>query len=115
VENTAIASTAVKTVFLRWERRFLLMGSQTASDKGDDMRDISIRLRNALAGITVNPLEDIPVGCVLATILYFHPTLFFLPAGPLRPYFWSTEVVALMRRCSRVRWARHASRGFHVS
>jgi phosphoenolpyruvate-protein kinase (PTS system EI component) len=31
------------------------------------MRDISIRLRNALAGITVNPLEEIPDGCVLAT------------------------------------------------
>jgi phosphoenolpyruvate-protein kinase (PTS system EI component) len=31
------------------------------------MQDISIRLRNALAGITVNPLEEIPDGCVLAT------------------------------------------------
>ena len=67
VDNLVNASTAVKTVFLRWEKRFLLMESQIARDKGDDMRDISIRLRNALAGITVNPLEDIPDGCVLAT------------------------------------------------
>jgi len=67
VDNLVNASTAVKTVFLRWEQRFLLMESQIARDKGDDMRDISIRLRNALAGITVNPLEEIPDGCVLAT------------------------------------------------
>jgi phosphoenolpyruvate-protein kinase (PTS system EI component) len=31
------------------------------------MRDISRRLRHALAGITVHPLDEIPVGCVLAT------------------------------------------------
>ncbi len=67
VDNLVNASSAVKTVFLRWEKRFLLMESQIARDKGDDMRDISIRLRNALAGITVNPLEEIPDGCVLAT------------------------------------------------
>jgi phosphoenolpyruvate-protein phosphotransferase len=67
VDNLVNASTAVKTVFLRWEKRFLLMESQIARDKGDDMRDISIRLRNALAGITVHPLEGIPDGCVLAT------------------------------------------------
>jgi len=67
VDNLVNASTAVKTVFLRWEKRFLLMESQIARDKGDDMRDISIRLRNALAGITMHPLEEIPDGCVLAT------------------------------------------------
>ena len=67
VSNLVNASSAVKTVFLRWENRFLLMESQIARDKGDDMQDISIRLRNALAGITVNPLEEIPDGCVLAT------------------------------------------------
>jgi phosphoenolpyruvate-protein phosphotransferase len=67
VDNLVNASTAVKTVFLRWEKRFLLMESQIARDKGDDMRDISIRLRNALAGITVHPLEEIPDNCVLAT------------------------------------------------
>jgi phosphoenolpyruvate-protein kinase (PTS system EI component) len=50
VDNLVSASTAVKTVFLRWEKRFLLMESQIARDKGDDMRDISIRLRSALAG-----------------------------------------------------------------
>ena len=67
VDNLVNASTAVKTVFLRWEKRFLLMESHIARDNGDDMRDISIRLRNALAGITVNPLEEIPDSCVLAT------------------------------------------------
>ena len=67
VDNLVNASTAVKTVFLRWEKRFLLMESQIAREKGDDMRDISIRLRNALAGITIHPLDEIPDGCVLAT------------------------------------------------
>ena len=67
VGNLVNASSAVKTVFLRWENRFLLMESQIARDKGDDMRDISRRLRHALAGITVHPLEEIPDGCVLAT------------------------------------------------
>jgi phosphoenolpyruvate-protein phosphotransferase len=67
VDNLVNASTAVKTVFLRWEKRFLLMESQIARDKSDDMRDISIRLRNALAGITIHPLEEIPDGCILAT------------------------------------------------
>ncbi len=67
VGNLVNASSAVKAVFLRWENRFLLMESQIARDKGDDMRDISRRLRHALAGVTVHPLEEIPVGCVLAT------------------------------------------------
>jgi phosphoenolpyruvate-protein phosphotransferase len=66
-DNLVSASSAVKTVFLRWEKRFLLMESQIARDKGDDIRDISIRLRNALAGITVHPLDEIPHGCILAT------------------------------------------------
>jgi phosphoenolpyruvate-protein phosphotransferase len=66
-ENLVSAGSAVKTVFLRWEKRFLLMESQIARDKGDDLRDISIRLRNALAGITVHPLDKIPHGSVLAT------------------------------------------------
>ncbi len=67
VGNLTNAGSAVKTVFLRWEKRFLLMESQIARDKGDDIRDVSLRLRNALAGITVNPLELIPAGSVLAT------------------------------------------------
>lgn len=67
IENMVSASSAVKTVFLRWEKRFLLMESQIARDKGDDMRDLSIRLHNALAGITVHPLDNIPDACVLAT------------------------------------------------
>ncbi len=66
-DNLVSASSAVKTVLLRWEKRFLLMESQIARDKGDDIRDISIRLRNALAGITVHPLDEIPHGSVLAT------------------------------------------------
>jgi phosphoenolpyruvate-protein kinase (PTS system EI component) len=44
-----------------------LMESQIAREKGDDMLDISRRLCNALAGITVHPLDEIPHGCVLAT------------------------------------------------
>lgn len=66
VDNLVSASSAVKAVFMRWERRFLMMESQIARDKGDDMRDVSIRLRNALAGITVHPLDEIPRGSVLA-------------------------------------------------
>ena len=67
VDNLVTASSAVKTVFLRWEKRFLLMESKIARDKSDDFRDISIRLSNALAGITVHPLEEIPNGSVLVT------------------------------------------------
>jgi phosphoenolpyruvate-protein phosphotransferase len=67
LDNLVSAGSAVKTVFLRWEKRFLLMESQMARDKGDDIRDISIRLCNALAGITAHPLESIPAGSVLAT------------------------------------------------
>ncbi|MEE4244129.1 MAG: phosphoenolpyruvate-utilizing N-terminal domain-containing protein [Kangiellaceae bacterium] len=65
VDNLVSAGSAVKSVFLRWERRFLLMESTMAREKGDDLRDISLRLRNALAGITVNPLEAMPEGCIL--------------------------------------------------
>lgn len=67
LENLITASSAVKMVFLRWEKRFLLMESQMARDKGDDMRDVSIRLSNALAGITIHPLDEIPQDSVLAT------------------------------------------------
>ena len=67
LDNLVTASSAVKTVFLRWEKRFLLMESQIAREKGEDMRDVSIRLSNALAGITVHPLDEIPHGSVLAT------------------------------------------------
>lgn len=66
VDNLVSASSAVKTVLLRWEKRFLLMESQVARIKGDDIRDVSFRLRNALAGITVHPLGEIPEGCILA-------------------------------------------------
>ncbi|MBN2524916.1 MAG: phosphoenolpyruvate--protein phosphotransferase [Deltaproteobacteria bacterium] len=67
VDNLATAGSAVKSVFLRWETRFLLMESAMAREKSDDLRDISIRLRNALAGITVHPLEAIPEDCILVT------------------------------------------------
>ena len=67
VQNLVNASSAVKTVFLRWERRFLLMESQMARDKSDDMHDISVRLRNALSGITVHSLDKAPNGCILVT------------------------------------------------
>jgi phosphoenolpyruvate-protein phosphotransferase len=66
-ENLVSASSAVKTVFLRWEKRFLLMESQTFKEKGDDIRDVAMRLSNALAGITVHALDEIPQGCILAT------------------------------------------------
>jgi len=67
VDNLMTAGSAVKRVFLRWEARFLLMESQMAREKGDDLRDISIRLCNALAGITSHPLEKIPENCILVT------------------------------------------------
>ena len=78
IENMASASSAVKIVFLRWEKRFLLMESQIARDKGEDIRDISIRLRNALAGITVHPLDEIPHGCVLVTSRLLRSDTVFL-------------------------------------
>ena len=65
VDNLVSASSAVKSVFLKWENRFLSMESAIAKEKSDDFRDISIRLRNALAGISVHPFEGIPSGCVL--------------------------------------------------
>ncbi|MBA52993.1 MAG: phosphoenolpyruvate--protein phosphotransferase [Pseudomonadales bacterium] len=65
VDNLVSASSAVKSVFLKWENRFLLMESVIAKEKGEDIRDISIRLRNALAGVSINPFESIPSGCVL--------------------------------------------------
>jgi phosphoenolpyruvate-protein kinase (PTS system EI component) len=64
-ENLVSAGSAVKTVFLRWEGRFLDMESRMAQQKGADMRDISNRLSNALAGIHIHPLEQIPPGSVL--------------------------------------------------
>ena len=82
VDNLVNASTAVKTVFLRWEKRFLLMESQIAREKGDDMRDISLRLRSALAGITVHPLDEIPDGCVLATSRLLPSDTVFLSGRP---------------------------------
>lgn len=78
VNNLVCASSAVKQVFLRWETRFLLMESQIAREKGDDIHDISIRLRNALAGITVHPLESIPENCVLVTTRLLPSDTIFL-------------------------------------
>lgn len=64
-QNLVSASSAVKAVFLRWEKRFLLMESQVARHKSDDMHDISNRLSAALAGVKIHPLEQIPFGSVL--------------------------------------------------
>ncbi len=66
VDNLVSAISAVKTVLLRWEKKFLLMESHAFRSRGDDVRDISDRLSNALAGITGHALEEIPDGCVLA-------------------------------------------------
>lgn len=83
VENLVSASSAVKTVFLRWEKRFLLMESQIARDKGDDIHDISIRLQNALAGITVHSLDKIPDNCVLVTTRLLPSDTIFLAGRPI--------------------------------
>ncbi|MDA3961523.1 MAG: PEP-utilizing enzyme, partial [Planctomycetota bacterium] len=66
-ENLVNASSAVKTVLLRWEGRFRQMDSNIATSKGDDLKDISLRLRQALAGVVANPLDGIPHGSVLVT------------------------------------------------
>lgn len=83
VDNLVSASSAVKTVFLRWEKRFLLMESQVARDKGDDMYDISIRLQNALAGITVHSLDKIPDNCVLVLSRLLPSDTVFLAGRPI--------------------------------
>jgi phosphoenolpyruvate-protein phosphotransferase len=97
-ENLVSAGSAVKTVFLRWENRFQLMESQIARDKGDDMRDISNRLCDALAGITIHPLEEIPHGCVLATMR-------LLPSETVFLHGRSTSAVLL----------EHGSHGSHAA
>lgn len=66
-ENLVSASRAVTRVFFRWEKRFKLMESMIAREKADDLHDISIRLRNALAGIILHPFENLPEQCVLVT------------------------------------------------
>ena len=66
-DNLITAGSAVKAVLLRWEKRFLLMESQIFREKSDDIKDVSNRLVNALAGITVHPLEEIPRDCILVT------------------------------------------------
>lgn len=83
IENLVSASSAVKTVFMRWEKRFSLMESQIARDKGDDMRDLSIRLCNALAGITVHPFDNIPDNCVLVTSRLLPSDTIFLAGRPV--------------------------------
>ena len=65
VENFVTAGSAVRSVFMRWEKRFIRMESMISKEKCDDFRDVSIRLRNALSGITSHALENIPEGCVL--------------------------------------------------
>ncbi len=77
-ENLVSASSAVKAVFLRWEKRFLLMESEMARQKGDDMRDISKRLSNSLAGIRIHPLERMPAGSVLVAKRLLPSEIIFL-------------------------------------
>lgn len=77
-EKLVNASSAVKAVFLRWEKRFLQMESQTAQHKGVDMRDISNRLSNALDGIVGTPLDVLPHGCVLVAHLLLPSDVVFL-------------------------------------
>jgi len=76
--NLVSAGSAVKTVFLRWERRFLEMESWMAQQKGVDMRDISQRLSNALAGIHTHPLEHVPPGSVLVAVHLLPSDTMFL-------------------------------------
>lgn len=61
------ASSAVKTVFQRWELRFMQMETQISRDKATDIRDIAQRLSNALSGTQCNPFSNMPKGCVLVT------------------------------------------------
>ncbi|MFE8071349.1 phosphoenolpyruvate--protein phosphotransferase [Marinobacteraceae bacterium S3BR75-40.1] len=101
-ENLVDAATAVQHVFRRWEKRFLLMESQIARDKSDDLRDVSVRLYNALAGIAANPLNQIPPGCVLATSRLLPSDTVFLAersvAAVLLEYGSAGSHVALFAR-----------------
>ena len=59
------AGSAVRTVFRRWERRFLAMDAEISRQKADDMRDLARRLVSALAGVHAHALANIPHGSVL--------------------------------------------------
>ena len=113
MDNLVSAGSAVKTVFLRWEKRFLLMESQIAREKGDDIRDISLRLRNALAGITIHPLEDIPEGSILATSRLLPSDTVFLAnrstSAVLLEYGSTTSHAALFAR----EWGLPCISGLH--
>lgn len=98
VDNLVTAGSAVKSVFLRWEKRFLLMESMIAREKADDLHDISIRLRNALAGVTVHPLETIPEKCVLVT-----------------PRLLPSDTVFLGNRSTAAVLLEHGSLGSHAA
>ncbi len=100
--NLMSAGSAVKAVFLRWEKRFMLMDSRMAQHKGADMRDISNRLSNALAGIKIHPLEQIPSGSVLVTSRLLPSDTIFLSrnstAAVLLEYGRSGSHAALFAR-----------------
>ena len=64
-EESVSAGSAVRTVFRRWERRFLSMDANVSQQKGDDMRDLARRLISALAGVHAHALENLPRGSVL--------------------------------------------------
>jgi phosphoenolpyruvate-protein phosphotransferase len=101
-KNLVTACSAVKTVFRRWEKRFLLMKSQISRDKSDDVRDVSIRLRHKLNGIHVHPLERFPSGGVLAARRLLPSDTIFLGRGAasavLLEYGSSSSHAALFAR-----------------
>ncbi len=98
VDNLVSAGSAVKNVFLRWENRFLVMESAIARAKCEDFRDISIRLRNALANVSGHVLENIPHGCIFS-------------AQRLLP----SETLFLANRSTRAVLLEHCTVGSHAA
>lgn len=72
------ASSAVKTVFRRWERRFRSMEAEIARGKADDVADLGRRLLSSLAGINAHALEKLPLGSVLVARRLLPSDTFFL-------------------------------------
>lgn len=71
------AGTGVKSVFRRWELRFLRMEAEVARQKADDVHDLARRLVYSLAGVRGHALEEIPDGSVLvATRLLPSDTIY---------------------------------------
>ncbi|MFP4445203.1 MAG: phosphoenolpyruvate--protein phosphotransferase [Desulfosudaceae bacterium] len=67
-EEQVSAGSAIIMVFGRWERRFSAMEAEIASEKADDIHDLTQRLVLALAGVGAHELEGhLPQGAVLVT------------------------------------------------